>query len=62
VLRKVRPGSIIVLHDHGLRGKRTIAVLEAVLPELKRRGFRMVTLSELVDSKMTRLQRTGNFP
>jgi peptidoglycan/xylan/chitin deacetylase (PgdA/CDA1 family) len=48
VLRRVEPGSIIVLHDHGARGERTIAVLGTILPELKRRGFRVVTLSELV--------------
>lgn len=48
VLRKVRPGSIIVLHDGGSRGKRTIEVLTKILPELKSRGFRFVTLSELV--------------
>jgi peptidoglycan/xylan/chitin deacetylase (PgdA/CDA1 family) len=47
VLRRVQPGSIIVLHDYGARGERTIAVLAAILPELKRRGFRVVTLSEL---------------
>jgi len=48
VLRGVKPGSIIVLHDHGSRGERTIAVLREILPELRRRGFRVVTLSELV--------------
>jgi len=47
VLRGVQPGSIIVLHDHSARGERTIAVLVAILPELKRRGLRVVTLSEL---------------
>jgi peptidoglycan/xylan/chitin deacetylase (PgdA/CDA1 family) len=47
VLRGVKPGSIIVLHDHGARGERTIAVLSTILPELQRRGFRVVTLSEL---------------
>jgi peptidoglycan/xylan/chitin deacetylase (PgdA/CDA1 family) len=47
VLRGVLPGSIIVLHDGGARGERTIAALGAILPELTRRGFRVVTLSEL---------------
>jgi peptidoglycan/xylan/chitin deacetylase (PgdA/CDA1 family) len=47
VLRGVQSGSIIVLHDRGARGERTIAGLGAILPELKRRGFRVVTLSEL---------------
>ena len=47
VLWNVHPGAVIVLHDHGTRGERTVAVLETVLPELARRGFRVVTLSEL---------------
>jgi peptidoglycan/xylan/chitin deacetylase (PgdA/CDA1 family) len=47
VLRGVQPGAIIVLHDHGARGERTIAVLGEILPEIKRRGLRVVTLSEL---------------
>jgi peptidoglycan/xylan/chitin deacetylase (PgdA/CDA1 family) len=48
LLRNVRPGAIIVLHDGGARGRRTARVLRRVLPELERRGFRVVTLSELV--------------
>jgi peptidoglycan/xylan/chitin deacetylase (PgdA/CDA1 family) len=48
VLRRVRPGSIIVLHDYGTRGERTADALAVILPELNRRGFRVVTLSELV--------------
>jgi len=48
ILWNVRPGSIIVLHDHGGRGLRTLAALSTILPELERRGFRVVTLSELV--------------
>ena len=48
VMDNVRPGSIIVLHDHGGRGLRTLAALSTILPELERRGFRVVTLSELV--------------
>jgi peptidoglycan/xylan/chitin deacetylase (PgdA/CDA1 family) len=49
VLQNVRPGSIIVLHDCGARGERTAAVLATILPELHRRGFRVVTLSELLE-------------
>jgi peptidoglycan-N-acetylglucosamine deacetylase len=48
ILRNVRPGAIIVLHDHGARGVRTARTLAAVLPELRRRGYRVVTLSELM--------------
>ena len=48
-LQHVRPGSIIVLHDYGARGERTASALATILPELSRRGFSVVTLSELVD-------------
>lgn len=50
ILWNVRPGSIIVLHDHGARGERTASALATILPELSGRGFRVVTLSELLDS------------
>jgi peptidoglycan-N-acetylglucosamine deacetylase len=50
VLRHVEPGSVIILHE-GRTGRRTIVpVLERILPELRRRGYRMVTLSELVEA------------
>ncbi len=48
ILRNARPGAIVVLHDGGSRGARTARVLETVLPELRRRGYRVVSLSELV--------------
>ena len=50
VLRNVRPGAVIALHDHGGRGMRTIAALAMILPELGRRGLQVVTLSELAGS------------
>jgi peptidoglycan-N-acetylglucosamine deacetylase len=49
VLWSVRPGSIIVLHDHGARGERTASALATILPELNRRGFRVITVSELLE-------------
>jgi peptidoglycan/xylan/chitin deacetylase (PgdA/CDA1 family) len=42
------PGSIIILHDGAERGVRTAKVLRTILPELRRRGLQVVTLSELV--------------
>ena len=53
ILRNVRPGSIIVLHDYGGRGERTATALATILPDLHRRGFRVVTLSELLDRQST---------
>ena len=47
VLRRVRPGSIVVFHANG-RGHGTAQALEIILPELARRGFALVTVSELL--------------
>jgi peptidoglycan/xylan/chitin deacetylase (PgdA/CDA1 family) len=47
ILGHARPGAVIVLHDGGSRGRRTANVLSEVLPELRRRGYRVVSLSEL---------------
>lgn len=45
ILGMVRPGSIIVCHD---RREWTVPMLAIVLPELRRHGYRVVTLSELL--------------
>ena len=47
ILRNVRPGSIIVLHDGGERGRRTLQTLARVLPELQERGYAVLTLTAL---------------
>ena len=47
VLANARPGAVIVLHDGRSRGRRTVEVLRRVLPALRSRGYRVVTLSEL---------------
>ncbi|KAL2853261.1 hypothetical protein BJY01DRAFT_78466 [Aspergillus pseudoustus] len=45
VLSMVRPGSIIIVHD---RRPWTAPMLRIVLPELKRRGYRIGTVSDLL--------------
>lgn len=45
----VRPGSVIVLHNGGSRGQRTVDALERILPTLKRKGLTVTTLSTLAD-------------
>ena len=47
LLANARPGAVIVLHEGGDRGRRTVEVLRRVLPALRARGYRIVTLSEL---------------
>lgn len=45
VLSMVRPGAIIICHD---RRPWTAPMLRRVLPELRRRGYEIVTVSELL--------------
>ena len=49
ILQNTRPGSIIVLHDVGDRGIRTISTLETIIPILQAKGYQFVTLTELSD-------------
>lgn len=49
ILDRVQPGSVIVLHDRGERGERTVEALRLLLPQLHQRGYRVTTLSELAD-------------
>lgn len=48
ILSMVRPGSIVVCHD---RREWIVSMLEIVLPELRRRGYRVVTLSGLMKER-----------
>lgn len=45
ILSLARPGAIIVCHD---RRSWTVPMLRKVLPELRQRGYRVVTVSELL--------------
>ena len=51
ILLNARPGAVIVLHDGVGTGRQTVAVLRRVLPELQRRGYRVMTLSELAGAE-----------
>ena len=50
IVWRAHPGAIVVLHDYGNRGQRTIETLTYILPVLKQRGYRIVTLSELIQT------------
>lgn len=47
VLERVRPGDIIIGHANG-NGHGTGQALPVLIPELKKRGFKLVTVSELL--------------
>ncbi|MHA6484524.1 polysaccharide deacetylase family protein [Paenibacillus sp. strain BS8-2] len=51
VLDNARNGDIVLMHDHVQGSTQTYQALKLILPELKARGFRLVTVSELVKSK-----------
>nr|WP_245583030.1 polysaccharide deacetylase family protein [Paenibacillus daejeonensis] len=48
VLDNARNGDIVLMHDHVGGSMQTVEALKKILPELQRRGFKMVTVSELV--------------
>jgi peptidoglycan-N-acetylglucosamine deacetylase len=47
ILLNVRPGGVIILHDGTADQERTVGVLQRILPALRRRGYQVVTISEL---------------
>ncbi len=46
-----RPGDIIVLHDGKKRGRRTLHTLSNVLPDMRKEGLRVVTLTTLYEHR-----------
>jgi peptidoglycan-N-acetylglucosamine deacetylase len=48
VVSNIHNGGIILLHDHGGNRNHTIKALERILPALKQKGYRFVTVSELI--------------
>ena len=57
LLGEVRPGSIILAHGNG-RGHNTAAALPLALPKLIARGYRFVTVSELIAAGKPELAQT----
>lgn len=51
VVEKIKPGDIILMHDYIGRKSKTPEALEALLPELLRRGFEPVTVSRLLGGR-----------
>jgi peptidoglycan/xylan/chitin deacetylase (PgdA/CDA1 family) len=47
-LSGVRPGAIILMHDGGGNRAETVAALPRIIAALKRRGYRLVTVSQLL--------------
>jgi peptidoglycan/xylan/chitin deacetylase (PgdA/CDA1 family) len=51
VVRRAKPGSIVLLHDGG-RHPETVEALAGIVEGLQRRGLRLVTVTELLGGRM----------
>jgi peptidoglycan/xylan/chitin deacetylase (PgdA/CDA1 family) len=51
VVRRAKPGSIVLLHDGG-RHPQTVEAIAGIVEGLQRRGLRLVTVSELLGGRM----------
>ncbi|MBF8982396.1 polysaccharide deacetylase family protein [Lutibacter sp. B2] len=49
VVKKTKNGDIVILHDYVVGESDTIEALKTILPELKKKGFKFVTVSELLE-------------
>ncbi|HEX5569320.1 MAG TPA: polysaccharide deacetylase family protein [Streptomyces sp.] len=54
VLTDVRPGSVVILHCDRGRAPVTEQAVRRIVPELRKRGYRLVRVSELIASAMGR--------
>ncbi|HZP71921.1 MAG TPA: polysaccharide deacetylase family protein [Gaiellaceae bacterium] len=59
VLRKITPGAIVLLHDGGSRRWATVQALPRILAALQQRGYRVVTVSELLTRSWSTSQAAG---
>jgi peptidoglycan/xylan/chitin deacetylase (PgdA/CDA1 family) len=48
VASRVRPGSIILLHDGGVDANKAVEIVNGIVARLKQRGYSFLTVSELV--------------
>ncbi|WP_261800051.1 polysaccharide deacetylase family protein [Paenibacillus sp. PAMC21692] len=60
VLNNAHNGDIVLMHDNVQGSTQTYRALKIILPELKARGFRFVTISDLVKSKRSNEAHQGD--
>ncbi|MBP1930107.1 polysaccharide deacetylase family protein [Ammoniphilus resinae] len=57
VVKNAQNGDIVLFHDHGGNRKQTINALKEILPQLQKRGYRFITVSDLLNIKMDKIQQ-----
>ena len=50
ILKQIKPGSIILMHDGGGERAITVAATETLIQKLQKKGYQFKTVSELTDS------------
>lgn len=48
VLNGIEQGNVVLFHDGGGNREQTVQALEKILPELQKRGFTFITISEML--------------
>ena len=54
VLDGLKNGDVVLFHDGGGNRQQTVKALEKILPELKKRGYKFITITEMIN-----LQKKG---
>ncbi len=57
VMREAAPGKIVIMHDGPAHREATLAALREVLPALQARGYRIVTVGDLLRNSQFAAQR-----
>ncbi|WP_195575619.1 polysaccharide deacetylase family protein [Paenibacillus sp. 1001270B_150601_E10] len=60
VLKNTKNGDIVLMHDHVSNSTQTVEALKTILPELKKRGYQFVTVSELISEKKKEVMSQPN--
>jgi len=50
-IKAIRPGAILLLHDGGNKREKTLQITEAVIKAAQEKGYKMVTVTELLKLK-----------
>lgn len=58
VVRQATPGGIVLLHDGGGPRKNTVAALPSMIKKLRDKGYRFVTIPELLEYEEKQKQKT----
>lgn len=59
VLDNAHNGDIVLFHDFVQGSSQTVEALKQILPELQRRGYEIVTVSELIQSSSRQLHKSS---